>query len=343
MSPTSNKSAISLDVARKAGVSRATVSYVLNDRPGKSISQETRDRVWSAARDLGYQPNAAARALVSGRTGMIALWMPNAYHRIFSQVTEAVMRRAAADKMQVVISQPSLASDGSGSPIGDFAGPQVDGIFAHHGSVPVEAYIDLNRGKCPIVSTGASYTTRCDCVGVDLYQGSIDGLRHLVSVGCKRIAFATMGWAMHMADSRYRAYTDVCQETGMEPTFVKLESVSRRQARIQISDFLKSNGDVDGLFSWNDEIATAANMAARDAGLSVPTDLAIIGSDGTDEAEFQYPPLTTIAMPIDEMVETGWRYLMNRIENPACSPQQVVLPMTLITRESTSRSPRSKV
>ncbi len=327
----------STDIARAAGVSQATVSYVLNRRADKTISAQTQDRVWSAARELGYQRNAAARALVTGKTGMIALWMPNAHHPIFSLVTEVVMRHALADGKRVVISQsPIWNSEASENPP-DLIDMQVDGVFAHHGATPVENYLELTKGRSPIVSTGASYTTKCDCVGIDLHEGSLVALRHLVGIGCRRIAYVVLDWAMHLGDPRYRAYLDVCEEVGMEPQFIALDQLKRSIARERIADRLKSGTEIDGLFCWNDEVATAANMAARDTGKRVPTDIAIIGSDGTEEAEFQYPSISTVAHPIEEMVSIAWAFLMRRIENPNVDAQQVVLPMSLIKRQSTER------
>lgn len=326
----------STDIARAAGVSQATVSYVLNRRPGKTISPETRDRVLSAARDMGYQANQAARALVTGKTGMIALWMPNAHHRIFAHVTEAVMRCAERDGMRVVIIPPSMPSAEERA-MGTMTTPHVDGVFAHHGARPVDDYIDATLGRAPIVSTGASYTARCDSVGVDLFAGSLTAVRHLVSVGCRGVAYVSLSWAVRAEDHRYRAYLLVCAEAGMEPRVITIENVNRPEARAVIGAYLKDAPSVDGLFCWNDEIATGANMAARDAGRVVPDDLAIIGSDGTDEAEFQYPALSTVAMPIETMVDTAWRFLMRRIEEPDSPLQHVLLPMSLIERQSTQR------
>src|SRR5262245_41856072 len=107
----------SVDVARRAGVSQATVSYVLNHRQDLKIREETRRKVLEAAQELGYQPNLAARTLVTGKTGTIALWVPNTYHSVFSHVIEQVMKHAQEHRYHVVIvhTNPSgqgIADDG---------------------------------------------------------------------------------------------------------------------------------------------------------------------------------------------------------------------------------------
>ncbi len=324
----------STDIARAAGVSQATVSYVINSRSGKTISEKTKARVLSAARDLGYQPNAAARALATGKTGMVALWLPNAFNIVFSNVTGVVMRHVTAHGSRVIISQTSSAQPPPVS--SDLSDWHVDGVIGHDTRDAIELFLQRTRGATPVVSMGPTYSTKCDCVGVDLYEGSVQGVKHLVDVGCRRIAMVTVHWAQNFSDVRYRAFMEVCEEASIEPQFIVMDKVDRREARQRIAEHI-AGGKLDGLFCWNDEVATSASMAVRDVGLRCPEDIAIIGSDGVDETEYQHPSLTTIAQPFEEMVEIAWSFLRNRMQEPDREPQQVILPMKLIKRQSTVR------
>ncbi|HEY3333424.1 MAG TPA: LacI family DNA-binding transcriptional regulator [Capsulimonadaceae bacterium] len=327
----------STDIAKVAGVSQATVSYVLNRRPGKTISEQTRERVWSAARDLGYQPNAAARALVTGKTGMVALWMPNAYRPIFSSVTEAVMRHAVKHSYRVVVSEVINYSNLPADYRDNIADWHVDGIIGHDARSAIDHCIDTSRGISPAVSIGPAYTTRCDHVGVDLYGGSQVAVKHLIEIGCKKIAFVSVDWGLNIGDPRYRAFTELCEAAGIQPRFISILTTDRAQARDAVEAYVLAYPDTDGLFCWNDDVAIAANRAMRDLGRSVPDDIAIIGSDGIEETSYHSPSVSSVAQPIEEMVTTAWTFLRNRLEDPTCELQSLVLPMKLLQRESTSR------
>jgi LacI family transcriptional regulator len=287
------------------------------------------------ARDLGYQPNAAARALVTGKTGMVAVWVPNAYRPIFSSVIEAVLANPALGTDRVVISQVRRSVNVDAER--DLNDWHVDGIIGHDARIQIEQYLDATHGPAPVVSTGPAYSTRCDCVGVDLYQGSYLAVEHLFQIGCRKIVYVSVDWAAHIGDERYRAYTDLCEEYGIEPKIVTFSKVSRKDVRLILAEYLSSRPPLDALFCFNDEVAIAASIAARDAGMKVPDDFAIIGSDGIEELEYHFPAISTVAQPLEQMADIAWKYLRNRMEDPTRAPQQMVLPMTLIKRQSTAR------
>ncbi|MBI5832787.1 MAG: LacI family DNA-binding transcriptional regulator [Armatimonadetes bacterium] len=331
------RKATSVDVARLAGVSQATVSYVLNGRVDQSIREETRSRVLDAARELGYQANLAARALVTGRTQMIALWVPYAFHSVFGHIVEQVMGQARGSDYRILVVQiydetPQTMLTGALR-----ATLQVDGILAFDAFGLAESMLDAAPHLPPLVTFGPTWSPRTDHVGVDLGGGSVTAVRHLLARGCRRVAFAGFADRLWPGEARYDAYLRVLGEAGLEPCVIPLERGDYDDSYRAVRDWFAADRAVDGLFCWNDEAAIGAVRALADLGVRVPDDVAVIGSDGVRETAFTSPTLSTMAQPFAAMCELAWNYLRQRLDQPDLPLQQTVLPMDLVERASTER------
>jgi len=327
----------SFDVAKHAGVSQATVSYVLNGRYDLRIRQETRDKVLEAARDLGYQPNLSARSLALGSTRTIALWVPFSYYSVFNHVIEQVMRLARDSQFHVVIAQWTSESEESLLGLGNYSGANVDAVIALDARELVERILDSAPGAPPIISIGPAYSLRTDHVGVDLPCGSRLAVHHLLEIGCDRIAIAGHRDHMHVGDPRFRAYVEAMQAHGRPIEPIPCANDDSEHAHEAVKEYFQAGGRPDGIFCWNDSAAIGANRALADLGIRVPDEVAIIGSDGIRDAQFCVPALSTVAQPFQEMCELAWQYLQDRLTDPARPVQGTLLPMTLVARASTAR------
>ena len=332
----------SFDVARAAGVSQATVSYVLNGRSDQMIREETRQRVLEAARTLGYRPNLAARSLVTGKTGMVALWVPFSFHSVYSHVMEQIVRLAKETEYRILFAQihgETAESLGAG---GLLSAVHVDGILAFDTGALIDQIPDDAQSLPAIVSFGPTYSDRVDHVGIDLHGASLGAVRHLRASGCRRIAHATDECALNNGDVRVRAYIEVMEESGLQPEVISMGRGDYEDSYTFLREYYSSAARAaelpDGLFCWNDEAAVGANRALADLGLRVPEDVAIIGSDGIRETLYSVPALSTMSQPFAEMCELAWEYLMNRLQEPAIAIQGTVLPMRLEQRASTRRA-----
>ena len=330
----------SVDVARLAGVSQATVSYVLTGRKDQTIREETRRKVMDAAQTLGYRPNLAARALATGQTRLIALWVPYSYHSVFSHVIEQIVRVAQESRFRVVIVQIAGETGKTLGPSGFLSEWHVDGILAFDATCLVEELLDRHVGLPPLVSFGPACSGRTDHVGVDLYEGSLQAVRHLHEIGCRRIAYAGYHQRLGVGEPRYDAYHRVMQEIGAEPLVLPLLRGEYDDSYQMVRDHVTAFGCPDGLFCWNDEAAIGANRAFADLGLRVPEDVALIGSDGIRETLYSVPALSTVAQPFEEMCQLAWDFLQRRLKEPSLPPQHILLPMRLTKRASTSRAYR---
>lgn len=337
MANTTKRKASSVDVARLAGVSQATVSYVLNQRPDQIIREETRQKVLDAVQALGYQPNHAARAMVTGKSHMVALWVPNSYRSVFNHVIQQMMRCAEASNFHIIIVQIKTETAETLKTNGLLSVGNVDAILALDARDLVDEIVAKHAGAPPIVSIGPAYSTHTDHVGVDLHDGSLQAVRHLVERGCRRIAFAGLKDKMEPGDPRYDAYLEATAEAGLKPEIIPLEVGDYEGGYQVLRGYFQAGHRLDGLFCWNDETAIGANRALADMGLRVPDDVAVMGSDGTRETAFAVPTISTMAQPFDDMCRLAWEFLQNRLNSPNLPLQTAVLPMHLEPRVSTQR------
>lgn len=327
-----------LDIARKAGVSRSTVSFVLNGREDISIGDGTRERVCEAARALGYRANLMARALVSGRTRLIGLWTYGLDTAYCSRGLWLFKQELAASEydLHIVQTDPEPKKDGLDAR-GD--GWPVDGIVLR--DVPAYAPRLLARAcgaPIPLVSMGLGFTTEVDHVGIAIHGAAVAAVEHLIALGRKRVAYvAPKAWS-RPTNPRRKAYMETIRRFGLKPEVILTDYADyvemRQRARERIRDHVAARGCPGALFCYNDETAIGVQRGLFDLGLRVPEDAAIVGCDGIDETEFHKPALSTIALPQEEMCRLAWQFLRRRIEEPEAPRQAAILEPRLVVRES---------
>jgi len=320
----------SIDVARAAGVSQATVSYVFNGRKGYVVPDLTRDRVLQAAAELGYTPNKNAQSLKTGRTKTIALWIANVRTPIAAEVLRRVIDCVEADRYEVIIG-------GSGQNSSTASWP-VDGILAFDSRHELKSM--LERGhlpKVPVVSMGPYHFDQIDHVAVKLYSATHAAVKQMVEVGHKRIAYMGPGWSLTRGDERFDAYSDALREAGLQPELMPITDNTRLAARQDLKKYLASSGCPNSIVCYNDEVAVGVLRSLYDLNIRVPDDISLIGCDGIAEMAYHCPSISTITQPLDEMCAMGWKFLFNRMNNPNLSIQHTALSATYIDRESTSK------
>lgn len=323
-------------VARRAGVSRATVSRVVNG--STTVAEPIREAVRRAVAELGYVPNLAARTLVTQRTDSIALVMPEEATRVFSddQVFPGIIRGAAqeleaADKQLVLM----LA----GSPAGHerveryTTGRHVDGVlFASlHGADPLPA--KLAALGIPVVCSGRPLDgANVPYVDVDQVAGVTKAVRHLIDSGRRRIATIAGPQDMVAGIERLAGYRDTVAAAGLSE-MVAVGDFTRESGAAAMHELLTAHPDLDAVFAASDLMAHAALRTLREAGRRVPEDVAVIGFDDIETAAYTEPPLTTVRQPIVELGRQGTRLLLRLAAGEDVEPA-LILPTELVIRES---------
>jgi len=327
------------EVAIKAGVSNATVSRVLNNTDVR-IAPETRQRVRKIAADLGYQPNPSARSLVTGRTDTIALCITNLRSQYSARVIAHALEEILPHEYEIIVTEMHIKHDGKADTPKLLSLP-VDGFILSelpHGPLPgLEG--SLLWGK-PFVNIGVYVVDTADFVHVNLLNCGIEAIRHLHTVGCRRIAYLVpdwLDWFRERCDSRLVAYETGIEEIGQPAEFIRTPHAGRSVAGPALKAHIEQHGCPDGLFCYNDEMAVGALRALRELGLRIPEDVALIGCDGITEMEYHNPPVTTIVTPMREVYAYGWKFLQQRIANPELPLQQIDLQPHLEIRASSQR------
>lgn len=322
------------DLADRLSLSKGTVSRILNDK-GNAFSEETRSRVFTVAREIGYAPNPLARALATGKSGFVALWVQTLVTSYCAQIAHE-MEVALEDRGYQIAVAPFGRFDQNrdryvGTPIG------VDGVIAHE--IDTDIWPLLLRDvdyKAPIVTTGiyAPEQSR-DHVQIDLGPAATDAARHLQRSGYRRVTYAADAPPLHNPDARLLACRAVFAESGIPVEIITLPGCDRPSVRAYLRGYFQEHGCPEALFCHNDDIALAAYRALIDLGLRVPDDCALVGCDGIPDTEYLDVPLTTIVQPYAELCETACRFLERRLAEPDAPPQHVTLTAKLEIRQST--------
>jgi DNA-binding LacI/PurR family transcriptional regulator len=323
-------------VARRAGVSRATVSRVVNG--STSVAAPIRESVRRAVAELGYTPNLAARSLVTQRTDSIALILPESTTRVFSDdqffpgVIRGVSRELeAADKQLVLMLVGSAAAHERAERYA--IGGHVDGVlFASiHGADPLPEL--LARNGIPVVCSGRPLgRSLVPYVDVDQRGGVAAGVRHLLERGRRRIATIAGPQDMVAGLDRLAAYRQTLAGSDRR-SIVAVGDFTRESGADAMRQLLADDPDLDAVFVASDLMAHGALRALRAAGRRVPEDVAVVGFDDIEMARYTDPPLTTVRQPIEDIGHTIARQLLRLLAGEEIDPA-LELPTELVVRES---------
>lgn len=326
------------DVAEAAGVSVRTVSNVVNDY--RHIKPETRLRVQDTIDRLGYRPNLTARQLRRGRTGMIALAMPDLTVPYFAELAGHVLRAAEAAGLTLLVEQ----TDGDRSREAALAhGPEArvtDGVILS----PLAATEDDLLGdpsSPPLVLLGERlFDSRFDHIAIDNVAASRVATTHLLAGGRRRVAAlgAHPRASSAMADQRLQGYRSALADFGLtahDQLIVGTETFHRTDGYEATMKLLRSGTAPDAIFCFNDLLAQGALRALAESGLRVPEDVAVIGIDDNDENRYIVPSLTSIRPDKREIAQRAVDRLVARIDGKTVEqPFDSTVNFTLIVRES---------
>ncbi len=325
------------EVARVAGVSRATVSRVVNGSP--KVTPGVREAVEAAIDRLGYVPNRAARSLVTRRTDSIALVVTETDELLFSNpffgtLTAGFARAAAGADRQLVLLMGQARDDLMRAERFLQTGA-VDGaaFTSLHRDDEVPARLD--RAGVPVAIGGRPFShPGLAHVDVDNVGGARSAVRALLAAGRRRIATITGPPDMNSAIDRRRGWELALQESGLDAPDALLEAGdwTRRSGEDAAARLLTREPDIDALFIASDLMAAGALVSLAAAGRRVPDDVAIIGYDDSVIARTTDPPLSSVRQPIEGLGAELARTLLRRIDGGP--PESTVLPTELVLRAS---------
>jgi len=322
-------------IARKLGLSRQLVTFALAGYP--QVSDASRQRILAAAQAMGYRPNPHARALKRGRTGILALWIPDQISTHYTCVARELSHLTKAAGHELIITD--VGNDRAVERV--LSHVPMDGVFAVDAPYAVEAHLQSAAARSiPVISLGAHRPDHTDYVQVDLFAGSIQAMQHLIKSGFRRIVHATFEQTSHASATRRQAYEQAMRQAGLPPEFFHypLSEQQRPIVRQSIQDYIRQHGCPEAIFCHSDDVALGIYRGLFDLKLRVPHDVALVGCDGIHDTEYVESPITTLVQPVAKMCEMAWQFLRQRLANPKLKQQHAVLEPALVIRESSRRA-----
>lgn len=331
------------DVARLAGVSRATVSYVLNDHEGRvPLTDDTRQRVWAAIKELGYEPDPGARALRSGHSGALGLLLPDFNNPHYWQAANGVEEEARSRGYDLVISTSGLDREREERSIAGLDRRRVDGfvILPSHFRLSPET-VELLRGRSRPVVEFKETDSGFDCVVGTYGQGMRELLDGLAARGHRRVAFIYGVASENVGQGRREAFLGARGAAGRSAEEWPLVRCGPQLADgyARALEVLRGPARPTAVVAINDLLAFGAMRAAADLGLRVPHDLSVAGFDDNPLAAFTTPRLTSVSRDTIKQGRIAVRLICQRLANPDAPRQTVRLDSEVHWRESTGPAP----
>ncbi len=331
----------SRDVARLAGVSRTTVSLVLNNVPDVHISPETRQRVLEAAQQLGYYPDASARRLVRGKTHTIALVWHRGPDRLYRDAFLPGLLQgltgAARQYGYHVLFRPIEADEPDDAYVELARGRHTDGLILSGPRSDDDALIHLYQDQFPLVLHGQLPETDIPSVDVDNVQGAGAAVEHLLRLGHRRIGMITNAPLAYTASQqRLEGYRRALEGWGLpyDDTLVRYGNFDEESGLRAMESLLALDPPPTAVFVASDMVAIGALRALREHNLRVPEGIALVGFDNIAAARFITPALTTVHVPAFGLGWAAAELLIRLIEGDRPAETQVRLETELIVRES---------
>ena len=310
------------DVAARAGVSVSAVSRVLSNAPETRVSEETRDRIRRAARDLGYRPNSAGRALRSARSNVVALIVPDLMNALFVELVRGVEDAAIEQDYLVLMGRTEDIEPGGERAQKLLGEGRVDALLLQPGDkpLPLEAlggFADTRPVLLlnSVAEDGPGSATMPDEVGARV------ATRHLIDLGHERIAFANGIPESHTAARRGRGFRGEMAAAGLEvdESLITTYGYTPSDGERAAAQLLAATPRPTAVFVANVNAAVGLLAYARKAGVQVPRDLSVVALHDSWTAANTWPPLTTVTMPWYELGRSAFDEVHRRIlgEQPA--------------------------
>ncbi|OEU86548.1 LacI family transcriptional regulator [Streptomyces abyssalis] len=330
------------DVAERAGVSIKTVSNVVRGKV--RVAEPTRRRVLSAIDELDYRPNASARHLRTGRSGVIALAVPELVQPYFSELATAVIAAAREHDVSVLIEETGGNPASELRVASGLSDLLIDGVLLSPQGLD-QVTLARRERRVPLVLLGErDYEVAADQVLIDNVAAAREATAHLIAGGRRRIA--AVGFLSDplftFSQQRARGYLDALEAAGLphEPELTPLvPAFSRTAGQAAMRGLLALREPPDAVFCFSDLLASGAVRAVYDSGRTVPRDIAVIGFDDIEETRFSVPSLSTVAPDKRQLARLAVEALLARTAGDPEAPHRTLhVEHRLVARESTARA-----
>jgi LacI family transcriptional regulator len=327
------------DIASQLHISVATVSRALRDT--YDVNRETREKVLEMARKLNYKPNVNAMGLAGGKTFNIGVILPFITNYYFSTVITGIQEIAYAKGYNIVLFITNDSPEREVSIIRDLAVSAFDGFLVSTCATHYDHFNSITDKGIPVIFFDrvptAAHTAR---VMQDDYRGAFDATEHLIAQGYHKIAHLAGPRDIAMTERRLKGYQDALEKHRIPflKKFVLYSGFSQECGGADAAALLKGKDIPDALFAINDRKAIGAMLHLRQQKIRIGRDIGVAGFTNDPMSAIISPSLTTVAEPAFAIGRVSCELLLKQIAKRKCVPEEIILPNTLIVRESTCRN-----
>ena len=330
------------DIARDLGVSVVTISKVLRNHP--DIGDETRERVLTRVKELQYRPNLAARSLATGRTYLVGLVVPDLLHPFFAEIAKALSDVLKANGYYLLISSSDEDPELEHREVDQLLARRLDGLIIASCRPTADLFFRIEKQKTPYVLIDRSLPgLSANFVGVDDEAVGMLATKHLIAIGCKRIAHIR-GPETSPGVRRLEGYKRALAISGQRVNDnyiipeLKGDVGTRQRGAEAMGQLLSLKPRPDGVFCFNDPLAMGAMNHALDQGLRIPEDIAVIGCGNLHYDDSLRVPLSSIDQHSQRIGEEAARVTLGILSAKVPpKPEVIVLQPELVVRRSTER------
>ncbi|RIQ14398.1 LacI family DNA-binding transcriptional regulator [Jiangella rhizosphaerae] len=326
----------SVDIARAAGTSQATVSRALN---GGRVAAATRERILAISRELGYTPNAAARSMVTSRTGLVGVVVSDLTNPFYPEFLEEIAACLGARRQHMLLQN---AAGGDEDAVELLLQQRVDGIVFTAAVEGSAAVAGLVARRFPVVLANRVVDAGCDTVEGDHPAGAAAVVDHLAGLGHRRIAVLAGLPGASTSARRLAGIRDRLAERGLPEARVVETGFDYDRAVRAATELLTGPHPPTAIVGLNDQVAFAALNAAAALGVPVPARLSVAGFDDVRQASWPTLGLTTVRQPLAAMAARSVALLNERVDDPSLAPRHEVLPAELVVRSTTGPRPEAR-
>ncbi len=330
------------DIARDLGVSVVTVSKVLRNH--SDISAQTRKRVLQRMKEVNYQPNPAARALITGRTNLIGLIVPDLVHPFFAQVAKGISAKLRSQEYSLIISSSEDDPNMEKREIDQMLARRVDALILASAQSSVDGLRRIQEQGTPYVLLDRKVAgLAANFVGIDDVAAGTLATTHLMEIGCKTIAHIG-GSDVSTALDREAGYSTTLAKRGLSlpPDYIVKwghgDDAGDATGYNGMKQLLQLSPRPDGVFCCNDPIAMGAMRALLEAGLQIPGDVAVVGCGNVHYDDLLRVPLTSIDQDSYSLGTGAAKLALGIIKSKSKSTKTLLMPIRLVVRASSGPS-----
>ncbi len=326
----------SVDVARRAGVSQSAVSLVFGGKAAGRVGKRTQEAILQAARELGYRPNRAARALRSGRSRLVALAIPDVSNPYFAAVLQGAERAARAHGYAVVLAQVRDEQDWQHMILDALSTRAVDGFLLCEVEPLATSKHAALRGKAVIVNAGSAILPSLQ---LDVVSGMDAAMTHLLRLGHSKIAHLAASVDAETFRLRHQAYLNALRQAGhpIIEAYQAWASFAIPEAYRAARQVLQCSDPPSAIVCDSDVLAVGVYKAAKELQRAIPRDLSVVSFDDSVIARILDPELTTVAIPASTVGEQAFLLLLSTLEEGR-AVARISIPLELVIRASTQNN-----